>query len=282
MIVNALRKDKAIPSIRSGHNYQERLTIIGTNCAEWGLPRVREMTVKDCEYYLERRKEEVGQSTLDMERIALQLTLAHVSGHLEKDERLERVSSLLDEAQGSRFYTTEQIDMVKARMSEAHQLNVDIAHACGLRAADLLAINRIDEKAPDDRPANAEKFLGRPGEGYSVDSKGGLTRAISLPLELAQRLEKHRLDEPMKVMDRGVVYWSNYNVKGGKRFSDAFAAASKRALGWSRGAHGLRHTYAQERMRELARFGLSYTRALQTVSQEMGHFRPEITKIYLR
>ena len=47
--------------------------------------------------------------------------------------------------------------------------------------------------------------------------------------------------------------------------------------------YGVRHGYAQERMREL-QVGQLLTRdkALETVSQEMGHFRPEITEAYLR
>ena len=59
------------------------------------------------------------------------------------------------------------------------------------------------------------------------------------------------------------------------------SAASERVLGWSTGAHGLRHSYAQERMAEL-QASLSRDAALTTVSQEMGHFRPEITETYLR
>ena len=46
-------------------------------------------------------------------------------------------------------------------------------------------------------------------------------------------------------------------------------------------AHGARHAYAQERMRELQRM-LLRAGALETVSQELGHFRPEIAETYLR
>ena len=59
-------------------------------------------------------------------------------------------------------------------------------------------------------------------------------------------------------------------------------AASDRTMGRSTGAHGLRHSYAQERMTELQNRGLLREVALETVSQEMGHFRPEITEAYLR
>ncbi|MDN4711067.1 site-specific integrase, partial [Vibrio parahaemolyticus] len=66
------------------------------------------------------------------------------------------------------------------------------------------------------------------------------------------------------------------------KWSNSFSAASKRVLGWSEGAHGLRHSYAQERMHELQKAGFNRDLALETVSQEMGHFRPEITEVYLR
>ena len=60
----------------------------------------------------------------------------------------------------------------------------------------------------------------------------------------------------------------------------SFSKTSSHVLGWSRGGHGLRHTYAQERMKEITK--IEYERALKIVSQEMGHFRPNITLIYLR
>ena len=48
------------------------------------------------------------------------------------------------------------------------------------------------------------------------------------------------------------------------------------------GSHGFRHCFAQNRMAELTGQGVSYNRALQIVSEEMGHHRIDITKWYLR
>ena len=64
--------------------------------------------------------------------------------------------------------------------------------------------------------------------------------------------------------------------------SDRFVFPAKAALGWSTGAHGLRHAYAQERVTELQTLEHSQKVANETVSQELGHFRPEITTTYLR
>ena len=48
------------------------------------------------------------------------------------------------------------------------------------------------------------------------------------------------------------------------------------------GTHGLRHNFAQERMQEYTSRGMSFNEALQHVSEDMGHHRPDITKHYLR
>ncbi|MCG9540209.1 hypothetical protein L1D25_13455 [Vibrio parahaemolyticus] len=55
-----------------------------------------------------------------------------------------------------------------------------------------------------------------------------------------------RLESPLQIYDRK----QPFKVLGGERFSSAFSKASKEALGWSHGAHGLRFSYAQRRMDE--------------------------------
>ncbi|MXY16139.1 MAG: site-specific integrase [Acidobacteria bacterium] len=167
------------------------------------------------------------------------------------------------------------------RNSPRNGLATLIAYAAGLRAHELLTLARPDERPPDVRPARLEKFDGRPGTDYTVVGKGGLVRVVRIPDDLAARLEERRLDEPVRVSDREIRYQSRYDIAGGEAWSRSFSRASESALGWSRGAHGLRHSYAQERMAELQR-GIRYDDALEVVSQELGHFRPGITREYLR
>lgn len=100
--------------------------------------------------------------------------------------------------------------------------------------------------------------------------------------ELADQLDALRLAEPRVITDREIYYEQFYDIGGGKQWSDSFSKAAQRELGWSSGAHGVRHTYAQVRMRELQLLGRSYEIALTIVSQEMGHFRSDITEVYLR
>jgi hypothetical protein len=59
------------------------------------------------------------------------------------------------------------------------------------------------------------------------------------------------------------------------------AAADRTGQGYN-GSHGLRWNYAQGRMQELRSQGTNYYVALATVSNEMGHERPDITEHYLR
>jgi len=111
--------------------------------------------------------------------------------------------------------------------------------------------------------------------------KGGLVREVLLPRRLAERIEGRRLHRPERTVDRGVRYVQRYDVGGGNAFSASFSRASRIALGASRGAHGLRHAYAQERMRELVQH-TEHRLALAIVSEEMGHLRPDVTRTYLR
>ncbi|WDT86987.1 hypothetical protein [Alteromonas sp. 009811495] len=116
---------------------------------------------------------------------------------------------------------------------------------------------------------------------YTVQGKGGLIRHVLIPNDLVVQLEQRRFNYPVTVKDRKINYLQRYDIGAGKRWSDSFSKASKRALFFSTGAHGLRHSYARERMRELLALGYRRVQALETVSQEMGHFRPEITEVYL-
>lgn len=276
-----------IRSVGSVRDYEQGLTRV----AEWQQaehPRLaqglRGMTQELAIAYLEQRAEQVSQSTLNQERQALQVMMQLVTHQLAPDARLPVVQSEKQTIEQSRSYTTEQIALVVGAQNERNGLATEIAHAAGLRASELLTLQRIEERAPSDRPAREEKFTGRePGARYTVHGKGGLIREIRLPTALAARLEVRRLDTPVRIDDRGVFRDSRYDIAGGHAWSRSFSAASDRVLGWSAGAHGMRHTYAQERYGELqARQGLSPHDAKETLSQELGHFRVEITECYLR
>jgi integrase len=269
---------KEIASIGTVRNYEQALSQFGTYLASQGL-HIRDIGEKEAISYLEQRAEEVWQKTLDLDRQAIQAALMH-TGAIQ--ERLAVIKSEHQQVLEARAYTPEQVSMVAERQTEKHALATEIAHAAGLRAHELITLAPASERPADIRPALESKFEGREGVLYTVQGKGGLCREVMLPKDLADRLEARRLDEPKQVTDRGVFYEQRYDIGGGKQFTDSFSKASDRALDWSTGAHGLRHSYAQERMDELQSRGYDRDTALETVSQEMGHFRPDITEIYLR
>lgn len=279
---------RVITSVGTVRNYEAALTRAAEFAIKQGTPGgLRGMTIEDAKRFQEQRGQEVGQKTLDMERQALQAMFQHVTNALPASAdgmlpRLPVTKSELDQALKSRAYTHEQLGLLRQAQSERNAFSTALAHAAGLRAHELLTLRRASERHPDDRPSRAEKFRGRDGVLYTVHGKGGLVRHVLLPRDLAERLEGRRLEAPRQVNDRGVYHQQHYDLAGGQSWSNSYSAASNRALGWSAGAHGVRHSYAQQRVRELQTSGLSRHDALEVVSQEMGHFRPDITEVYLR
>jgi len=281
-VINALQRSGAIQSLRTADNYRQALTQVCRFVKSERLGSLRDLTPEQAISYLEMRGEEIGQKTLDQERHAIQAMMQHLTNKLDVKTHLPSVKSDYQQILTSRSYTTQQVAMVAEAQRDINSLSTQIAHAAGLRGHELLTLRRIEERDPSSRPALAEKFQGREGERYTVKGKGGLVREVCIPKHLAQQLEARRLESPIKVTDRTVHYAQHYDINGGKKWSSSFTQASNRALGWSTGAHGLRHSYAQERMHELQSAGMNRNLALEVVSQEMGHFRPEITETYLR
>ena len=126
-----------------------------------------------------------------------------------------------------------------------------------------------------------ERFKGRDGVLYTVIGKGGLRRAVMLTKELADELEARRFGEHT-VLDRGIRYTQRHDVNFGSSLTKEWSSASKEAVGWSAGLHGLRHSYAQTRLAELQGLGFAREERMGIVSQELGHFRTTETEGYLR
>lgn len=281
-VAKSLQLSGQIPSVRTLANYEERITQIAKNMTLFGLPgEVRDLNIQTAIHYLEARSEEIGQKTLDMERQAIQ-AMMHQMGTLPGQQTLPVIKSEHPQILVSRAYTQHQVDLIASSQQAKQSLATQIAYSAGLRAHELLTIRSLDERHADKRPSLSTKWQGREGQLYTVHGKGGLVREVLIPYHLAQQLEQTRLPEPQTIIDRRIKHQIHYNLSGGKKWSDSFSKAAKRALGWSEGAHGVRHSYAQERMHELQTQGLTREIALETVSQEMGHFRPQITETYLR
>lgn len=270
------KRDSKIHSLGTERNYRQSLK----NCTEFlilkRLGGLADLTVQKANVYLEKRSTEVGQVQLDLDRQALSMVLG---------QPLVFIKSMLPR-QGieSRAYTPEQVSLIFATQNESHALATKLADGAGLRAHELLTLRRASEQHADThREFRLDRFIGMPKFAlYTVIGKGGLCREVAIGSDLVLLLEQRRLAMPRTVYDREIKYRQFYDIGGGKRWSDSFYRASRRALGWSQGSHGLRHGYVQQRVDTLQGLGYIYDDALEVVSQEIGHFRAYITQDYLR
>jgi hypothetical protein len=268
------RQDGKIHSVGTARGYEQALKGVAAYQQEHRLGDLRALTAEIAHQYLHDRAAMVSQKTLDLDRQAMQMHLG---------VKLDVVKSEKETHYSTRSYALAQVERIAHAQSERNSLATRIAHSAGLRAHELLTIKPADERqASTHREWSADRFAGREGERYTVEGKGGLVREVLLSRELARQLETTRLAEPRQVTDRGVNYSQCYDIGGGRAWSQSFSSASQRELGFSNGAHGLRHSYAQERMEELQRNGMNYEDAKGTVAQEVGHFDRETTEAYLR
>lgn len=269
------RSTGKIHSIATFNKYAGALKNVG----EWmkAVHKIRHLdkiTPEQAQSYLQHRCEAgIGQKQLDADRNALQ----YITGKLDQ-VRAEKPQTL-----APRAYTADQVKRVARRQTERNALSTALVYRTGLRAHELFTLRRRDEANPfAHRSWHRDRFKGRDGIRYVATGKGGLAREILIPYDLAHRLEQRRLDEPRAVTDRGIHYESYYDINGGLAWSKSFTKASMAALDRSAGGHGLRHSYAQERLSELQTRFYSYKEAKLIVSQELGHFRQDVVNTYLR
>jgi integrase len=286
----AIKRSNVIASNRTRDNYKERLFQIAKNMPTFQISGdIYDLTKETAEQYLDIRGEEIGQETLNIERLALQCFM-RVEGVIGEKEILRVTKSTYPQTLVSRAYTKHQVAIISNAQSAKHGLSTELAYRAGLRAHELFTLRPVIDKPADIRPQIESKWIGREGDLYTVNGKGGLIREVMIPRDLVNRLEATKRDFPERITDRKIHYIQHYDIGGGKNWSSSFSRVAKRVLGWSEGAHGVRHSYAQERMEEiqykLVENGGNIDNvrdlALETVSQEMGHFRPSITETYLR
>lgn len=268
------QNDGRIHSLGTARGYGQALKGFADYLHQHRLGDLHSATEQEARHYLAERSEVVGQKTLDLDRQAIQIHLG---------QRLEIVCSSKESTLSTRSYTLAQVERIAHAQGEANSLATRLTYQAGLRAHELLTLRPAGERAASGhRQWSAERFTGREGDRYTVVGKGGLVREVVLSRELATALEDRRLEKPRLVIDRGVRYSQHYDIGGGRTWSQSFSSASKRELGFSNGAHGLRHSYAQERMAELQQQGMRYDQAKATVAQEVGHFDKDTTEAYLR
>jgi len=192
-----------------------------------------------------------------------------------------------DPKNAPRAYSREQIKQVIASCKDP-KMKVAIAatYQGGLRAKELFTLcpeserpvdHRVDEWRSDRFSGGREHWV-----SYTVIGKGKLPREVRLSPEVHHLVSQLRLTESIGVKDRGIGYEQRYDLPGGQAFSQAFKGICDQAIGWSNGPHGLRHSFAQERLVELMADGRTEEEALPILAQETGHWAEANLRYYLR
>lgn len=281
----ATRNQPGVSSIATGNRYRQSLSGFAAHLQQHNRD-LKQATVADAQQWLTARAGVVGQKALDADRQAVRAWLAHRGQSIQSLTRSAHPSQANRPglAQEQRYYTAAQLDRIQARQSPANRLATQVAREAGLRAAEIRTIARAAERPADARDWRPDRFTGRSDADrrYTVIGKGGLVREIALSQATAERLESQRLAAPQPFTDRGIHGQQRYAIGGGQAWSKSFGLASRRALGWSRGAHSVRHVYADHRMEALQRQGYRHDEARSVVAQELGHFRDSTTNTYLR
>ncbi|MBA6289267.1 hypothetical protein [Colwellia sp. MB3u-4] len=235
---------------------------------------------------------ELSKSTVERDCQVLNFWLADISKCTKPQPKLlvKNFKNVTIIPRFTRTYTAEQIDLVCSHITDRNSFSVRICQVSNIRVHELLTLRKLEEQAASTRAlsniklqAQKFKFLGFSSEFvlYSVIGKGGLIREIAIHSEMVEKLELFKLETPSEKTDRGINYIQHYDLAFGKALSSSFSSASKRWLGWSTGIHSLRHDYAKFRLKTLFRLLKDYELAKHVVSQELGHFRPDIADTYL-
>jgi integrase len=282
-VFSAIRKSITIHGVARSEIGADRsavITSVGTGriteqaerrFLEWrrdnGLPLDGPFLKVEAEEFLFEYAETSRQSAVDATRLGLSRVLGI---------RLVHVLSLIETVEQGRAVTWEEVRLIIEHQRDWNGLSTLACLDGGLRACELDTLRREDELEPSSHRTWPETmFLGR--EDYVrmvVMGKGGLRRPVALASPLAEAIETRRLSRAREKTDRGVHRESLYDIGGGQRLSQSFSYASQTALGYSLGLHGLRHGFAQRRVRKLMALGCDFMTAVHMVSIELGHFRP--------
>ena len=150
-----------ISSVGTVRNYEQALTTVAAYAKAARIAGgLRGMTPEKSMTYLEIRGQEVGQSTLNMERQAIQAMMQYVTGKLEPKQTLPVIKSEIEQTLKSRAYTSEQVKMIRSHQTERNALATEIAHVAGLRVHELLTLRPANEQPMSDRPVLDTKWAG--------------------------------------------------------------------------------------------------------------------------
>lgn len=257
-------------------------------CKTHGEKREKFSTLKveTAEKYLLHRAEKIQQKQLNSERVALNKHLGQI---YKNAKALPYVISVRETPEiVNRAYTHDQVKtlITEAKAQGKPELAVSIAAAYqgGLRSCELHTMmppgigEASTHRTWDDRIYTGGRDAWIPA---IVNGKGGLKREIRYTKEMVPHLQNALRDTPQVIIDRqrNTRHFSYYKLLAGQKFSQQFGDLSRQVFGWSNGAHGLRHSFAQRRFVELKNHYPPEI-AKDILAQELGHFDTSNLKYY--
>lgn len=265
-----------IASVGTERNHVSALKVFG----KWLLLKtgrhLKNASLENATQYLKERSKTVKQKTLDLDRQALNM-------NFNFGQKLVFLQSQVATIKEDRAYSKSALALLIARADPPLRLAIEVAVYAGLRPVELISIALPDVLTESARDWSQQRFLGRIyDEPFCVVGKGGLIRQVRLEASLALRLKELARPFPITVTDREIHRKSYFLLPGGLEFSQEFSLLSMQVLGFSHGAHGLRHSFAQQRLIALICLGQDPISAIEVLAQEMGHFSTKNTMTYLQ
>lgn len=268
--------EKAIKSLRTEGHYKYSVGSYMRWRKFMGLSLRDSYLVSESIEFLEEMAEILEQKQLDSCRQSIQKVFK---------QDLPRVKSLRETILASRAYHLSEVLEIASFQEDRNALCTVLCFTAGLRAHEIFTLRPAEEMARGNHNQwSKDLFVGIDEPCiYTVKGKGGLVRHVAIPRDLSILVEQRRLPCLTLSRDRKIDYeHCQYDIGAGQAFSQSFGEASKKVLGFSMGAHGLRHAYAQRRIRTLRALGFAINHALKILSEELGHFRVSVTWAYLR
>ncbi|MDO9566882.1 MAG: hypothetical protein Q7J15_09100 [Candidatus Desulfaltia sp.] len=180
----------------------------------------------------------------------------------------QEAAQILERFQGTRAYTDP--DRLAQNISnDNYRLGAQIQHGGGTRLYETskIDLDQLSGRGTDPHTGKAVGFI----RLDPADTKGGKGRTISISPETYSQLEAH------------IAQHGEFRISDSNSYRDALKqAAGQSNQEYTGGSHGLRWNYAQERVSELQRAGLTYDQAISQTSWDMGHERADITEHYLK
>ena len=280
------RDEKLLHGSRTIAHYRQVLTRAARWMIDVGYPRgLEDIDAELFKKFLQQRAARLTQDGLNYESRIVR----RIVPQLREAER-PRVTALKEPTPRS---TEDRANTPHEAQAIIDRLGPDDALSACLIANTAMRISEPPTLAdPKDRPPSRhrnwspERYEGMgPGREYTIVGKGGLIMPIWVPQHLVPAIEAKRLPVPVWEKDhRGNWFKRYFDLPGGSAFGKRYAIASKAVVGEEghKGVHGLRHMFAQIRLAYHMDQGRSYKEARRLVSQQVGHFRDQITKTYLR